>query len=87
MIRLAFTIAMSHLLSRRRQTLVSLLGVTLGVAFFLAVSSLMQGSDNDFIKRLVDNSPHVTVYDEFRQVRPQPAHLLFPEAAVEIRSS
>ena len=86
MIRLAFTIAMSHLLSRRRQTLVSLLGVTLGVAFFLAVSSLMQGSDNDFIKRLVDNSPHVTVYDEFRHVRPQPAHLLFPEAAVEIRS-
>jgi len=86
MTRLAFAIAMSHLLSRRRQTLVSLLGVTLGVAFFLAVSSLMQGSDNDFIKRLVDNSPHVTVYDEFRQVRPQPAHLLFPEAVVEIRS-
>jgi len=86
MIRLAFTIALSHLLSRRRQTLVSLLGVTLGVAFFLAVSSLMQGSDNDFIKRLVDNSPHVTVYDEFRAVRPQPAVLLFPDAVVDIRS-
>jgi lipoprotein-releasing system permease protein len=86
MIRLAFTIALSHLLSRRRQTLVSLLGVTLGVAFFLAVSSLMQGSDNDFIKRLVDNSPHVTVYDEFREVRPQPALLSFPDAVVEIRS-
>ena len=86
MIRLGFTIALSHLLTRRRQTLVSLLGVMLGVAFFLAVSSLMQGSDNDFIKRLVDNSPHVTVYDEFRTVRPQPAVLSFPDAVVEIRS-
>jgi lipoprotein-releasing system permease protein len=84
--KLALSIALSHLLSRRRQTLVSLLGVTLGVAFFLAVSSMMQGSDNDFIKRLVDNSPHVTVYDEFRDPRPQPALQAFPDALVEIRS-
>jgi lipoprotein-releasing system permease protein len=84
--KLALSIALSHLLSRRRQTLVSLLGVTLGVAFFLAVSALMQGSDNDFIKRLVDNSPHVTVYDEFREPRPQPALLAFPDALAEIRS-
>jgi lipoprotein-releasing system permease protein len=84
--KLALSIALSHLLSRRRQTLVSLLGVTLGVAFFLAVSSLMQGSDNDFIKRLVDNSPHVTVYDEFREPRPQPVLQAFPDALIEIRS-
>jgi len=83
---LALSIALSHLLSRRRQTLVSLLGVMLGVAFFLAVSSMMQGSDADFIKRLIDNSPHVTVYDEFREARPQPALLAFPEVLVEIRS-
>ena len=58
--KLALSIALSHLLSHRRQTLVSLLGITLGVAFFMAVTSLMQGSDADFIKRLVDSSPHVT---------------------------
>jgi lipoprotein-releasing system permease protein len=84
--KLALSIALSHLLSRRRQTVVSLLGVTLGVAFFLAVSALMQGSDKDFIKRLVDNSPHVTVYDEFREPRPQPALQAFPDSLVEIRS-
>ena len=69
---LAASIAISHLLSRRRQTIVSLMGVVLGVAFFLAVSALMRGSENDFIKRLVDNAPHVTVYDEYREPRPQP---------------
>jgi lipoprotein-releasing system permease protein len=83
---LAASIAISHLLSRRRQTIVSLMGVVLGVAFFLAVSALMRGSENDFIKRLVDNAPHVIVYDEYREPRPQPAAQAFLFAAVEVRS-
>ena len=78
-------IAFSHLRGRRRQTLVSLLGVVLGVAFFLAVSSLMRGSERDLIARLVDTAPHITVYDEYREARPQPARLLWPAGAVEIR--
>jgi lipoprotein-releasing system permease protein len=84
--KLAFSIALSHLLSHRRQTAVSLLGITLGVAFFLAVTALMRGDDREFIKRLVDSSPHVTVYDEFREPRTQPVLLSYPEAAVELRS-
>jgi lipoprotein-releasing system permease protein len=83
---IALDVALAHLTSRKRQTLVSLTGVVLGVAFFLAVSSLMRGSEKDFIKRLVDNSPHVTVYDEVRQGRPQPAELRWPEAAVSVRN-
>ena len=83
---LALSIALSHLRSHRRQTLVSLLGITLGVAFFMAVTSLMQGSDADFIRRLVDSLPHVTVYDEFREARPQPVFQAYPEASVELRS-
>ena len=79
-------IAVAHLTSRKRQTLVSLTGVVLGVAFFLAVSALMRGSEKDFIKRLVDNSPHITVYDEYRQAREQPAALRWPDAAVEMRN-
>ncbi len=79
------SIALTHLTSRRRQTLVSLSGVVLGVAFFLAVSSLMSGSESDFLKRLVDNSPHITISDEFRKPAPQPAAMRWPEAAVAIR--
>lgn len=83
---LPLSIAASHLLSRRRQTIVSLLGVVLGMAFFLAVSALMRGSDADFIKRLVDNAPHITVYDEFREPRIQPAAQAYAGGAVELRS-
>ena len=79
-----FAIAVTHLVSRKRPTLVSLLGIALGVAFFLAVSSLMRGSERDFIKRLVDNSPHLTVYDEYRNPQPQPATLRWPDGAVEL---
>jgi lipoprotein-releasing system permease protein len=78
-------IAASHLRSRRRQTVVSLLGVVLGVAFFLAVSSLMRGSERDFIKRLVDTAPHITISDEFRNSRRQPATFMFPDGAVSVR--
>jgi lipoprotein-releasing system permease protein len=83
---LPVSIALSHLLSRKRQTIVSLMGITLGVAFFLAVSSLMHGSEIDFIKRLVDNSPHITVLDEYRNPRPQPVAEVFPNTTVELRN-
>lgn len=77
-------IALTHLKSRKRQTLVSLSGIVLGVAFFLAVSSLMRGSERDFIKRLVDNSAHINVSDEFRVAAVQPAVLRWPTGAVSI---
>lgn len=82
--RIQLEVALTHLTGRRRQTLVSLTGVVLGVAFFLAVSSLMRGSELDFIKRLVDNSPHITVSDDYRRPRTQPAALLWPGGAVRI---
>ena len=84
--RLQLGIAVTHLLARKRQTLVSLSGIVLGTAFFLAVSALMQGSQADFIKRLVDNSPHITVYDEYRGADVQPADLQWPAAAVQVRN-
>lgn len=84
--RLLAAIALKHLLSRKRQSGVSLMGIVLGVSFFLAISSLMQGSEKDFIRRLVDNSPHITVLDEFRIPRQQPIFEHFHQGAIELRS-
>lgn len=82
---LQLSIAVTQLISRRRPTLVSLTGIALGVAFFLAVSSLMRGSERDFIKRLIDNSPHITVSDEYRKAQKQPAAEQWQDGAVEVR--
>ena len=84
MISLLASISIRHLLARKRQSLVSLIGIILGVAFFLAISSMMQGSENDFMKRLVDNSPHITIQDEYRNPSVQPAQILYPRGAIEI---
>jgi lipoprotein-releasing system permease protein len=84
--RLLVFIALKHLLARKRQSFVSLLGIILGVAFFLAISSIMQGSEEDFIKRLVDNSPHITISDEYRNPRIQPAEKLFQDGAIALHN-
>ncbi len=82
--QVSLAVATTHLRSRLRATLVSLGGVILGVAFFLAVSSLMRGSERDFLKRLIDNNPHITVYDEYRLPEPQPAQLRWSDGAVHV---
>ena len=82
--RISLQVATTHLTSRLRPTLVSLGGVVLGVAFFMAVSSLMRGSEKDFLKRLIDNNPHITVYDEYRNPAVQPAQLRWPGGAVQV---
>jgi lipoprotein-releasing system permease protein len=56
----------------------------LGTAFFLAISAMMQGSEADFIHRLIDNSPHITVQDEFRNPHLQPVAALYPGALVQM---
>lgn len=84
--RLTIFIALRHLLARKRQSVVSLLGIVIGVAFFLAISSLMQGSQKDFIARLVDNSPHITISDEYRGVKKQPVEYQYPGALIELRN-
>ena len=81
---LLFGIALRHLLARKRQTLVSLLGIVLGTAFFLGISAMMQGSETDFIHRLIDNSPHITVQDQFRNPQLQPVARLYPSALIQM---
>ena len=82
--RLLFFIAIRHIVDRKRQSFVSLIGIILGVAFFLAVSSMMKGSENDFIKRLVDNAPHISIVDEYREPRIQPITTIYKEGALEL---
>jgi lipoprotein-releasing system permease protein len=78
-------VAAAHLRVRVRQTVVATLGVAIGVGFFLAVSSMMTGSQADFIRTLIDSAPHIIVRDEQRSATVQPAAQAFADAAVEVR--
>ena len=70
-------IAWTHVRSRARQTIVALLGVAVGVGFSIMMAALMEGSQDDFIRQLVDALPHVTVSDERRTPPAQPAETAF----------
>jgi lipoprotein-releasing system permease protein len=77
-------IAFTHIRARLRQTVLSVLGVTTGVGFAVAMAALMQGSQEDFIQRIIDASPHVVVKDEYRNPPSQPVATAFADGAVAI---
>jgi lipoprotein-releasing system permease protein len=70
---LIFNIAWTHVTTRVRQTLVGMAGVAMGVGFTIMMAGLMQGSQIDFLRQLVDTMPHVTIQDERRTAPAQPA--------------
>jgi lipoprotein-releasing system permease protein len=83
---LALDIAFTHLRGRKRQTIVSVVGVALGVGFTIAMAALMQGFQEDFVRRVIDNSPHITVKDEYRTPPRQPLYLRHAAGALQLRS-
>ena len=80
--KLVFYIALTHVRFRLRQTLVAVAGVATGVGFSIMMAALMVGSQNDFMRQLIDAMPHITVSDDLRQAPVQPAETFF--AAAEI---
>jgi lipoprotein-releasing system permease protein len=71
--KLILDIAWTHVTARVRQTLVGMAGVAMGVGFTIMMAGLMEGSQIDFLRQLVDTMPHITVQDERRAAPPQPA--------------
>jgi len=82
---LTLDIALTHLRGRLRQTVVATVGVATGVGFSIAMASLMEGSQRDFIETLVDATPHISIKDEYRDPPLQPVRRKTPGGAVEIR--
>jgi lipoprotein-releasing system permease protein len=79
---LVLDIAWTHVRARTRQTLVAVAGVSTGVGFSIMMAALMQGSQEDFIGRLVDTIPHISISDERRAPPPQPAEQLYAAAQI-----
>jgi lipoprotein-releasing system permease protein len=74
---LLLRIAATHVRNRLRQTIVSTLGVALGVGFSVAMASLMEGSQRDFMVTLIEAIPHVQILDEQRSPAVQPASKVY----------
>lgn len=78
-LKLALRIALVHLLSKKKQTLVAMLGVTFGISMFIVMISFMNGV-NDFLMELtLDGSPHVRIYNPVKIDRPSIAENYFKD--------
>ncbi|HWM46576.1 MAG TPA: ABC transporter permease [Xanthobacteraceae bacterium] len=73
-------IALTHVRARARQTLVAVAGIAIGVGMSIMLTALMVGSQEDFIRQLVDSLPHIMVTDEQRNPPAQPAENSFAAA-------
>ncbi|WP_128545013.1 ABC transporter permease [Larkinella soli] len=71
-------IARTHLMSKKRQTLVAMLGVTFGIAMFITMISFMQGVNQFLEDSALDASPHVRMYNEVNTQRPSLVDRLYP---------
>lgn len=70
--RLIYTIAVSLLKARWRQTLVAAVGVTFGITMFITLLSFMSGL-NDMLDGLILNrTPHIKLYNEIKASEAQP---------------
>ncbi|HUR10547.1 MAG TPA: ABC transporter permease, partial [Flavitalea sp.] len=68
--RLALQIAVTHLLSKKKQTLVAMMGVLFGISMFIIMISFMTGVNNFMKDMAMDGSPHVRIYNPL-QVKDQ----------------
>lgn len=79
---LSLSLAVAYLANRKRQSVISIAGVAMGVGFYIAISAMMQGFHNHFIEKIIHVAPHVVMKDEFRTPQRQPAAMRHPEAVL-----
>ena len=59
-------ISKTHLLSRKKQTIVAVLGVTFGIAMFILMISFMQGVNKFLEDTMLQATPDIHMYNELK---------------------
>ena len=79
MLKTLFSIALRHLLGRRRQTLTTIFGVAISTMVLITTNSLTRGLLDSFIETIVNVAPHITVKGE--KMHPMPVNILQGESS------
>jgi lipoprotein-releasing system permease protein len=61
-----FKIMKVHLLSRKRQTIVAMLGVTFGIGMFILMMSFMKGMNDFFENIMLSVTPDIRIYNDYK---------------------
>ena len=82
MLKTLLSIAVRHLLGRRRQTLTTIFGVAISTMVLITTNSLTRGLLDSFIETIVNVAPHITVKGE--KMRPMPVNLIDGQSISEV---
>ena len=63
-------IAITHILTRKRQTIVASLGVTIGIAIYITMNTLVIGTNRYSDNAIFKTTPHVRIYKEDEMSKP-----------------
>ncbi|MBS1562842.1 MAG: ABC transporter permease, partial [Bacteroidetes bacterium] len=61
--RLSLEIAVTHLVTKKKQSMVAMLGVLFGISMFLVMISFMTGVNQFLEDMAMDNTPHLRIYN------------------------
>lgn len=61
-----FDIAKTHLLAKKRQTFIAMLGVTFGIGMYILMISFMQGFNEFLEDTLLSSTPDVRIYNDIK---------------------
>ena len=82
------SIAKTHLLTKFKQTLVAALGVTFGIGSYITLSAFMTGLNGMLDELILNQTPHIHIYNEIEPTKMQPTALYdqFAESFNIVRS-
>lgn len=73
--RIILSIAKTHLLTKIKQTVIAGLGVTFGIGSYIALVSFMTGLNVMLDNLVLNQTPHIHIYNEIEPSKKQPINL------------
>ena len=87
-VRLILSISRTHLLSRKKQSLIAALGVTFGIGTYIIMMGFMNGLNGLLDGLILNRTPHIHLYNEIQASVRQPVDLseFYPDRQRFVRS-
>ena len=80
------SIAKTHLVSKRKQTITAGLGVTFGIGAYITLVCFMTGLNGMLDSLILDQTPHIHIFNEIEPSQVQPLEQKFKDAFTQIHS-
>ena len=74
--KLILPIARTHLFTKLKQTIIAALGVTFGIGSYITLVSFMTGLNTMLDDLILNQTPHIHIYNEIEPTKQQPIELL-----------